>query len=383
MPKNKYLKEIHEVLKKRGKEWPHRGKSFYKFKHKTHEFYKYLKENKNFTPEKIDIKLIENIQKIKDRAVFICGNLKSGTTLVSQLLDNHDNLFSLPGDSHFVSAFYNLSTDKADEICEYWLARIINPTGQEPFFPYGQTVELYQTFVNFFHYFIKKNKKINFKFIVLSFIASVMPEKLHNLKYWIEKTPLNELQTKKILSAFPDAKFINITRNPVLNIISLKRLDKIRNRKSYIIQKSVFQVYITKKALENQKNIKTYKIISYEDLTDDLQKTMKDISLFLDIDFSNTMLTPSVNGIPATANSMYEKKRKKGIVIKQNNEKEKLSELSIKEKIMLVNILSIHKPYHKFLLSNYPELSKYIKQLYIFMAKLVYFLYQIYRKTVK
>ncbi len=380
---DKQIEEIYETLKKRGEEWPQRGPAWHKFNEEADRFYSYLIDNPNFKiPSKNHFALFD-FEKTENSPIFICGNLKSGTSLLLQLSDNHKNIFSMPGDSFFIKRFSDSKNIDINETAKYWLKRMMNPTGQEPFLPYGKSERVHQNFINFLHYFILTEKKEVFKSVVLSFIISAKYENLKNIKYWVEKTPLNELYTEKLSELFPKAKFINVVRDPIQNIISLKRLDKVRNRKSNMLQKALFQVFLIKQSLKNQKNIKDYKIITYENLTEDTEKTMKEISRFLGVEFSESLTVPTINGISATANSMDSSKRSRGTIVKETNNKEKLNELNRREKIICVNILSLHKPYLNLIKTEYPELAENIKPVYIFIAKFTYFLYRIYRKTVK
>jgi len=380
---DKQIEKIYETLKKRGEEWPERGKAWHKFNEEAVHFYSYLTNNPNFnTSLKSDFPLLD-FEKTENSPIFICGNLKSGTSLLLQLSDNHENIFSMPGDSFFIKRFSGSKNININETAKYWLKRMMNPTGQEPFLPYGKSENVYQNFINFLHYFIFTDKKEIFNSVVLSFLFSTQYSRVENIKYWVEKTPLNELHTEKLSELFPKAKFINVVRDPIQNIISLKRLDKVRNRKSNMLQKALFQVFLIKRSLKNQQNIKNYKIITYENLTEETEKTMREISRFLDIKFSESLTVPTVNGISATANSMDSSKRLRGKIVKTTNNKEKLNELNKTEKIICVNILSLHKPYFNSIKTKYPELAENIKPVYVFIAKFTYFLYRIYRKTVK
>lgn len=378
-----HIKNLNNILENRGKEWPLRGKYWLLFNEESEKFYQYLIHNPDFNPSNKNKDILKSFYKIENKAVFICGNLKSGTTLLSQLLDNHKNIFSLPGDSFFIKKFNNMRAENINEIGLYWLRRLLNPTGQHPFLPYGTSADIYQNFINYLHFLILKEKKDVFKAIVLSFAAATRGKNNSELQYWSEKTPLNELYAKKLHALFPEAKFLNITRNPVQNIISLQRLDKFRNRKSNMLQKTLFQIFLIKQSEKNEKNIKNYKLIPYEKLIEDPIQHMKSTASFLQIDFSETLLKPTVNGVPASSNSMYSQKRFTGKIIKNANDKEKLNELNSKEKRIIVNILSLHKPYKIMIKKEYPELLKYFNLLYYLSAKMSFFLYKIYRKFFK
>ncbi|MCD6556491.1 MAG: sulfotransferase, partial [Bacteroidales bacterium] len=244
---DKQIEKIYETLKRRGEEWPQRGPAWHKFNKEIEQFYLYLTDNPNFkTLSKSDFPLL-NFEKTENSPIFICGNLKSGTSLLLQLSDNHENIFSMPGDSFFIKRFSDSKNININETAKYWLKRMMNPTGQEPFLPYGKSESLYQNFINFLFYFISEKQKEIFKSVVFSFIISVKNKNTKKIKYWVEKTPLNELYTEKLLRLFPKAKFINVVRDPIQNIISLKRLYKIRNRKSNMLQKALFQVFLIKR----------------------------------------------------------------------------------------------------------------------------------------
>ncbi len=374
-----HIIKIENILKKRGEEWPLRGKYWHLFNEEAEKFYNYLTNNLNYN---LISDFLQAYYKIENKPIFICGNLKSGTTLLSQLIDNHKNIFSLPGDTFFIKKFYNTKED-INKIGLYWLKRLLNPTGQAPFLPYGTSVKIYQNFINYLHFLILKEKKDTFMSVVISFAAATKKNEKKEIIFWAEKTPLNELYAKKLYGIFPKAKFLNIVRDPVQNIISLKKLDFYRNKKSNMLQKALFQIFLINQTKKNQKDIQNYKIISYETLTSETEKTMKEVASFLNIDFSTSLLVPTINGIPASANSMYTEKRQQGQVIKTVNNSKKLKELNKCEKTVTVNILSVHKPYKDLIKKEYPELIKFYNRLFCFAAKIGFVLYKIYRKTVK
>ena len=48
--------------------------------------------------------LIEQAKQLINSPLFICGTMKSGSTMLVELLDSHPNLVVLPGDTHFISS---------------------------------------------------------------------------------------------------------------------------------------------------------------------------------------------------------------------------------------------------------------------------------------
>ena len=61
-----------------------------------------------------------------------------------------------------------------------------------------------------------------------------------------------------IIKKYPNAKFIHIIRNPFENIVSLKKNEVVRNRKSSTWLKSVFFRLSYEKAFSNKQRIKDY-----------------------------------------------------------------------------------------------------------------------------
>lgn len=375
------IQKIEELVNNRVEEWPVRGESWHKFNLEVDALFDEVKTEvaqelkaKEFNADKIiaNTKFVEN-------PVVVCGNMKSGTTLITQLLDNHENLFVLPGDSHIFQKYKNFQSN--EELCKIWLKRIFMPTGQKPVLPYGRNFDIYKNFIRNFQY-LKQKKVPTHKNIVISFAGSV-EKKIANLKHWIEKTPTNELIASEILQENPNAKFIHIIRNPFANIASLKKLDKIRGWKSTTLTKTLFFRYLLDKASDNKHNIENYFIVKYENLLKEPKKTMTQISNFLDIDFSEQLLSPTTNGVLATANSMYADKRVEGKINSNYNINKSLKVLDKLEKIIIYNTLKNSKTVSEYYDFESEELKKYEHKLVAKTMNVLYFFYKKYRKFFK
>ena len=83
-----------------------------------------------------------------DNPIFICGVMKSGTTLLLNLLDAHPAVAALPGDSFLRDAIAQpFSTESIKTHLEHWVRRMMNPSGQHPFFVLGAGPDRYVRFV--------------------------------------------------------------------------------------------------------------------------------------------------------------------------------------------------------------------------------------------
>ncbi len=89
------------------------------------------------------------------RVISVGGHMKSGTTLLIGLLDDHPDLLVLPGDSHIFSRMAEFNTMAFEEFARYWIGRLLNPTGQAPFWCFATKrsidayVDLFATMAHF------------------------------------------------------------------------------------------------------------------------------------------------------------------------------------------------------------------------------------------
>ena len=98
-----YVEKIDGYLKERIKEAPFKGQKFGLLMKEIENLCEYLTNSiKSYIPKKEILNLIENFKK---KPIFICGNPKSGTSLILELLDGHNSIFALPGYSGYFYAF--------------------------------------------------------------------------------------------------------------------------------------------------------------------------------------------------------------------------------------------------------------------------------------
>lgn len=354
------VENISKLLQERTAVFPVRDESFERLNSGIQSFAKYLIADIDFDNYKHDASVVADAIKLADSPVFICGSMKSGTTLIAHLLDAHPDLLVMPGDSHFMNQMNNWQRGQFNEIASYWIHRIINPTGQEPFWFFDKSEEPFNIFLAYLWYFLKNTEKDVFVCVVMSFQAvNSIYYGLPARKYWVEKTPHNELYTQKLVQIFPQAKFIHILRNPLENIASLRKLDDYRGWQSSALShardiKTLFRA--AQKNLEALGN-ESYLVVKYEELTSNPLGFLNKICMFLDISFEQTLLTPTENGKPAVSNSMFQSDRVKGRILNRGQNKRYLKELSQKE---LKNIVT--ELYSDALAAGYPWDDKDISQ---------------------
>lgn len=276
--------------------------------------------------------------------VFVSGTMKSGTSMMIQLLDGHNNLIVMPGDSHYMNNRMRLSPSNYESIALYWMRRLINPTGQRPFWFLGKEIMQYKRFVDFLMFFITPSLPHTqsgdiFVCVVKAVTATIKnKEAITQLRYWVEKTPNNEMFFDELTCLHSAAKFIHIVRDPLVNVSSLKKLARYRGyrfsslRTIYYINQS-----LSRAELNMKKKRDCYFLLRYEDVVHDPKVEMQKVVDFLNIKFSDRLLIPTENSVPAKANSMYKENRIEGKIVDQSKNLRWKTELTRLEKTVVIN----------------------------------------------
>jgi hypothetical protein len=333
---NQTAVELNKALEERDRLFPIRDPSNTAILDKVNA--EYLKHLCNLLPSnwKPDMELVLKAKAVIDNPVFICGFMKSGTTLLKQLLDGHPELIVLPGDSHMVNSINKDMKDaaalankipfshKINEWNGYWVSRLINPTGQKPFWFFGRAEKPYVDFLEYLKYWrseLPEQECSPFLSVVLAFYCA-NPERPVKPLFWVEKTPGNEMKFDQIRTFCPNARFIHIVRDPKQNLPSLMKLSLARWRKTTAIEnfangirKSFECGLINLKKADETK----YHLLRYENLISRPTVETEKIAQFLGIDLAPSLLRPSVNNRPAVSNSMFDDRRVSGIINSRNN----------------------------------------------------------------
>lgn len=282
-------------------------------------------QKRQFSP---DAALIAKAQAALDAPVFLCGSMKSGTTLLLELLDGHSELIVLPGDSFFWGKLNRENPPPLDLLqaeWDRWLKRMVNPTGQEPFWIFGDNVQSYVEFRQYLHYWYDKFPSA-WRSIIVSVLLSYYcanPARPSNPRLWIEKTPGNEGKVDELVKNFSNARFVHIVRDPRENMASLKKLFATRGWQWEPHGIADTLARSCRLAEENQQRFggERYYVFNYEALTEKPEKRMAELAKYIGIEWKNSLLKPSVNGRPAHANSMYEDRRITGMVRRATKDK--------------------------------------------------------------
>lgn len=261
--------------------------------------------------------------------VFICGAGRSGTTLLSNLLDGHSELLVLPNETHILQYFkaYKEEARKTFFLRDYLFTEDIlvytSPSYREEInkpltFIYGAGAAWDLSSVNgeaFIETYTKSlqeneiNLAVLYKAMAVSLFNSYSPPDQSSYpKSFVEKRPLdNEISAILLKEHFPKARFIHILRDPRTRYASAKRrriISRMRfkycprlNDKDFVRGHAEISMLSFVLAKRNQALLgDDYLVIKYEDLTSQPDEVMKTVSDFLFLPWEAILLTQTCLG---------------------------------------------------------------------------------------
>jgi Sulfotransferase family len=168
------------------------------------------------------------------RACFIAGQAKSGTTLLVALLDSHPELLVLPEETAYfptVLTKYGSRGRRAqfDYITKQSLANVLFG-GQckwgkrdYSYFPTARLLEVFEQMA-----FGRVNADKDLLVILMEAYAATLGRSVDTITRWVEKTPANRRYLPAIRKRFPRAKILVTIRDPRAVLAAQIALEKTR-----------------------------------------------------------------------------------------------------------------------------------------------------------
>ncbi|MFN8297153.1 MAG: sulfotransferase [Chitinophagales bacterium] len=237
-----------------------------------------------------------------DKIIFIVGNSRSGTTMMLRIFNNHPQLMVL-NELHFFEQLWSpedkgkvISNESAIELASKLLLtqRVGYMTHDQDFKKFDEEAkqlvnEISATRIcaeDVFNHFTKREVLLNGKTIVC------------------EKTPQNVFYLKEIFELYPNAKVINMVRDPRAILLSQKNKWNRRNLGgNYMTRREAFRLRINYhpitlsklwNAALNAANLfkKDARIISvrFEDLLENPEDILQSVCKHVEVDFDKSML---------------------------------------------------------------------------------------------
>jgi hypothetical protein len=242
------------------------------------------------------------------RACFIAGQAKSGTTLLVSLLDSHPQLLVLPEETAYfptVLTKYAARGRRAqfDYITEQSLSNVLFggrcKWGKRDY-SYFPTAHFRETFQQMA--FDPANAETDLLVIMLRAYASVQSRPLEMIRRWIEKTPANRRYLPAIRARFPHAKILITMRDPRAILAAQIGLEKTRRLGTFSTYYCIAHWReVARIALETMKRPhENSQVVPYEELVRDTATSMKKVCASLEIDY-----LPEIVLIPTKAGKFW------------------------------------------------------------------------------
>jgi hypothetical protein len=245
------------------------------------------------------------------RACFIAGQAKSGTTLLAALLDGHPELLVLPQETAYFPTVLTKYRDRGrpaqfDYLTKESFSRVL--FGGEPKwreheyknFPQPKFLETFERIA-----FDPANADRDLLALMAESYAATIGVPLDRIKRWIEKTPANRNHVDEIFARFPDAKLLITLRDPRAILATQIALEKTRKTKRF----SVYYVIAHwRAAAKLARRVRAGDVpglfVPFEQLVREPSAVMKNVCDYLAVAFDpDIVLVPTKIGQPWGGNS--------------------------------------------------------------------------------
>ena len=252
----------------------------------------------------------------EQRACFVAGPSKSGTTLLVSLLDGHPDLLAFPEETAYfptVRTKYRGRSrrEQFDYLTRQSLAGVIfgaaGRRGQHAYadFPADELLARFERAA-----FAPANAGRDLLVILLETYAAVLGRPQGSVRRWVEKTPANRDHLPAIFERFPHARVLLTLRDPRALLSAQIQLERTRRRRH-------FSVYLMIKhwrtaarlALQQQESRRAddrVLVVGFQRLLQQPEHWMRKVCAFLDVPFDGAMLRPTKVGLPWAGNSASE-----------------------------------------------------------------------------
>src|SRR6266446_5596185 len=213
------------------------------------------------------------------RACFIAGAAKSGTTLLVSLLDSHPELLVMPQDTaYFPTVLTKYGTRGRQDYAEFPKQKFLKTFERVAFDP--------------------ANANRDLLVLMMESYAEVVGVPLERMKRWVEKTPANRNHVPEIFNLFPKAKLLLTMRDPRALLAAQIALESTRKTRRFSVY---YVVAHWRAAAKLARKIRAREIpglvVGYEDLALDPKMSMQKVCDYLEIDFDpEVVLNPTKVG---------------------------------------------------------------------------------------
>jgi Sulfotransferase family len=240
----------------------------------------------------------------EQRACFIAGQAKSGTTLLVALLDNHPDLLVLPEETAYFPTVLTKYAPRGrraqfDYLTKQSLSNVLfgGPCkwGKRNYatFPREKFLETFERSA-----FDLANAQEELLVLMVKAYAATLERPIDAIGRWVEKTPANRNHIPEIVRRFPHAKILVTMRDPRAILAAQIALEKTRQTGRfstyYVIAHWLVAARLARRVRDGEV---PGLVVQYEQLVCEPVRTMERVCAYLEINFDQeTVLTPTKLG---------------------------------------------------------------------------------------
>jgi hypothetical protein len=240
----------------------------------------------------------------EQRACFIAGQAKSGTTLLVALLDSHPELLVLPEETAYFPTVLTKYAPRGrraqfDYLTKQSLSNVLfgGPCkwGKRNYsnFPREKFLQMFERAA-----FDPANAQEDLLVLMVKAYAATLGRSLDTIARWVEKTPANRNHINAILTRFSRAKILVTLRDPRAILAAQIALEKTRQTGRFSTYYVIAHWRVAAKLAKRiRKGEVPGLIVPYETLVREPDSTMEEVCTYMEIDFDrDTVLTPTKVG---------------------------------------------------------------------------------------
>lgn len=255
------------------------------------------------------------------RPIFVTGNARSGTTLVTRLLDGHPSLLVFPIELKYFryldrpTAYPATKQSTLSEPRDV-IRAIVDSEYMRPFFgepdKVGGRAEVIEAVRQAIDPTVFREELLrgddvggHREAIALFFEALLVAmgrdrAELETVRC-VEKTPMQAENVGELLEWFPDAQFIHVIRNPYAVLVSERKRTPAKAPKLHIAR--WYKASIEHAKANARLGEDVYRVVRFEDVVSEPERTMRGVADFLGLTEHPILHTPTILGATWGGNS--------------------------------------------------------------------------------
>ncbi|MEF2144719.1 MAG: sulfotransferase [Desulfovibrionaceae bacterium] len=247
--------------------------------------------------------------------IFLCGHRKSGTTLLLSLMDGHDQLCVYPSDSSFFYAYYPryAEGEYSEEQRKKRIIETVYAAMESDAVKWKGECALDMKALEKRFYERMQGKECSPQILLSEAVFAYhdMYGQPREPLAWVEKTTSTEVYASQVFSWFPNARMIQLLRDPRDNFASLKSGWSARYSKRNEDVRDLMQSHLERAkmaflmASANQElyGEERYLVLRFEDLVREPESVLQRIAAFAGVRYSDILLQPRFMGNPWKGNN--------------------------------------------------------------------------------